>query len=270
MALINDVINDEGITTLDLPGSETGTAADLVSADYLTFLARQATEAEIAHWTDAANAGMSSADIRDAIANSQEASTIVVPIKSLYQAVLNREPSQDELGEAAGKLRDGDRLDDIRDLLTGTGEAVPDAGVTELFVADLYQRLLDRSPDEAGLAGWISSGKSWSEIVDGFVNSPEFQATRASNPDEVGQSEADNSGDLLAALVLSKTQAQDQLDEYIDGLSGLEARGSGDVAPVPSEGGDIPAIQWFGGHAFDAGPEIAIVGGDELEDSGMF
>lgn len=268
MALINDVINDEGITTLDLPGPESDhdSRADVVSAFYLTFLARQATETEVTHWDDLANAGMSDADIRDAIASSKEASTIVVPIKSAYQAVLNREPGQDELREAAGKIREGEPLDDVRDLLIGSGEAMPDTGVTELFVADLYQRLLDRSPDEAGLAGWVSSGKSWSEIVDGFVNSSEYRATWASDPGESEQSEPDDTNELLAAFISSKTQAQDQLDEYIGGLSDLDVPGSGDAAPVPSESVDIPAIKWVDGYAFDAGSEIALVGGEEFED----
>lgn len=273
MALINDVINDEGITTLDLPGPETGDDADpdtdVVSVAYLTFLARQATEAELAHWNDAAGAGLSSEDVRDAIANSQEASTIVAPIKSVYQAIFGREPNQDELVEAAGKIREGDPLEDIRELLTGSGEEMLDTGVAELFVADLYQRLLDRLPDEAGLADWVSSGKTWSEIVDGFVNSSEFQATWESNPDEGGQSETDSSGDVLAALISSKTQAQDQLDKYIGNLDGSEASGLENVMPAPLDDENTPPIQWPDGYAFDAGNEIAVVGGDELEDSGL-
>ena len=48
----------------------------------------------------------------------------------------------------------------------------------------LYQATLDRAPDEAGLLGWsaaLGQGRSYLDTVQGFVDSPEFQAKYGSS-----------------------------------------------------------------------------------------
>ena len=45
------------------------------------------------------------------------------------------------------------------------------------FVTICYQTYLDREPDQAGLNAWVKlldQGRSADEILDGFINSPEF------------------------------------------------------------------------------------------------
>jgi len=49
-------------------------------------------------------------------------------------------------------------------------------------VTSLYLTLLGRSPDSAGLAGWVASmsgGESLQEIQIGFLTSVEYQASGA-------------------------------------------------------------------------------------------
>ena len=45
------------------------------------------------------------------------------------------------------------------------------------FVTLCYHTYLDRNPDQAGLDAWVkllNEGISKEEILDGFINSPEF------------------------------------------------------------------------------------------------
>jgi hypothetical protein len=45
------------------------------------------------------------------------------------------------------------------------------------YVANAYVALLDRQPDEGGLAAWtdvLDKGAERSKVVNGFIDSPEF------------------------------------------------------------------------------------------------
>ena len=63
------------------------------------------------------------------------------------------------------------------------GEAQDES--VEAFVTRCYRIILSRNPDQEGLANWVKSltsgNKSAAEVVDGFVNSQEFQNKQLNN-----------------------------------------------------------------------------------------
>lgn len=67
------------------------------------------------------------------------------------------------------------------------GEAQDES--VEAFVTRCYRIILSRNPDQEGLANWVKSltsgNKSAAEVVDGFVNSQEFQNKQLNNADSV-------------------------------------------------------------------------------------
>lgn len=104
----------------------------------------------------------------------------------LYQAVLDRAP--DVAGHNAWTARlvlEGQAAVDIAQGFMGSPEfqarfgMVDDAG----FVTLLYNNVLERAPDDAGLARWtgdLDAGASRADVVLGFANSAEFiQSTAA-------------------------------------------------------------------------------------------
>lgn len=99
----------------------------------------------------------------------------------LYKAALNRSPDKTGLGFQMKALDDGASLLQIAQNFILSPEFSTRYGSlnNEQFVTQLYQNVLSRGPDTAGLSfhvGRLNSNVSRSEILVGFSESPENQA----------------------------------------------------------------------------------------------
>ncbi|WP_339115215.1 DUF4214 domain-containing protein [Thioclava sp. GXIMD2076] len=123
-------------------------------------------------------------------------------VTQLYQNVLGRAP--DAAGLKSWTTFLGQEGNSRADVVVGFSEStefsrnmqsevldMSRAGYQESWADDvfrLYQATLGRAPDLAGLTVWttaLSQGKSFGDVVDGFVNSPEFQQSYG-NVDDAG------------------------------------------------------------------------------------
>ncbi|MCJ7874855.1 DUF4214 domain-containing protein [Phaeobacter sp. J2-8] len=97
----------------------------------------------------------------------------------LYQATLDRTPDQKGLEAWTSRLMDGQAYTTIAEGFTNSTEFQNIYGAldSEEFVRLLYQNVLDREPDLAGLTNWtraIDEGGSREAVVRGFAQSSEF------------------------------------------------------------------------------------------------
>jgi Ca2+-binding RTX toxin-like protein len=85
----------------------------------------------------------------------------------------------------------------------------------------VYEATLGRAPDQEGLTNWVqelNGGATLQSVVDGFVNSTEFQADYGAN---LGNSQFVT---LLYENVLHREPDQSGLDNWVAGLNGGETR----------------------------------------------
>jgi len=98
----------------------------------------------------------------------------------IYQAALGRVPDGPGQAAWASHLADGTRtLDTVAAGFVGSAEFARVYGALDnrAFVALLYDNVLERAPDAAGLTGWtglLAGGTSRAEVVLGFSQSAEF------------------------------------------------------------------------------------------------
>lgn len=97
----------------------------------------------------------------------------------LYRATLDRSPDQPGLEAWSTRLTTGEEYTSIASGFTNSVEFQNIYGTLDNdgFVYQLYQNVLNRSPDVAGLANWISvitEGGSREDVVRGFAQSHEF------------------------------------------------------------------------------------------------
>lgn len=103
----------------------------------------------------------------------------------LYQATLDRVPDPGGFTFWTGQLGQGMPLGTVVSGFTGSAEFLRTYDVTEdsAFVTLLYENVLGRAPDAAGLAGWTdglgSGALSREDVVMGFAASPEFKRAMA-------------------------------------------------------------------------------------------
>jgi trimeric autotransporter adhesin len=91
-------------------------------------------------------------------------------IKSYYENILQRTPSDDEVNSWVAPINSGAlNIEQVKAAFINSPEAQNVHAVTRL-----YQAAFGRVPDKDGLKGWVNSGKSMDEIADGFVGSQEF------------------------------------------------------------------------------------------------
>lgn len=97
----------------------------------------------------------------------------------LYQATLDRAPDQQGLDGWSLKLSSGQEYDVIARGFTNSLEFLNNYGALDNigFVNQLYQNVLDRAADTAGLNAWVGrleGGSTREDIVHGFAQSREF------------------------------------------------------------------------------------------------
>jgi hypothetical protein len=120
-------------------------------------------------------------------------------ISQLYQSILGRAPDPSGLAYWQGQLANGVPLESIKQQFqagpeaqaraaqttpaTSTTAAAPAAGADQ--ISGLYQSILGRTPDAAGLAYWqsqLQKGVPIASIAQQFQASPEAKTNKAANP----------------------------------------------------------------------------------------
>lgn len=175
MSTFANAVSAEGVTTMSVDLSET----DTVRALYEDILRRDADAAGLDAWISALQSGTSVAEARNALIESAEAAAVIDPLVRIYEAAFGRVPDEAGLSGWAAEFRAGKSFLEIAEGFAGSQEFAnryPEAGNGDLsgFITALYRNTLGREPEEAGLNGWLNSGKSVAEILVGFSESQEF------------------------------------------------------------------------------------------------
>ena len=115
---------------------------------------------------------------------SAEAQTVVDPIVWLYEAAFDRAPDVGGITNWVIQVDNGVGAQAIAQGFTGSAEFVADYGSLNsinptTFINSLYENVLGRTSDAAGLAGWLSvlgtpTVASEAAVLQGFVKSSEF------------------------------------------------------------------------------------------------
>jgi hypothetical protein len=166
------------LTLLDAIGWNT--LAPTIAADYKTILQRPAGIAEQNGWVLAqAGAGLTDAQVRGLIENSQEAVQYVDPVVRLYQAAFDRVPDQGGLTVNVDALHAvGSDLAIAQAFVFASEFAAHYGGTTvnSAFISALYQNVLGRSGSPAEILSWQNSGNDAAHLLIGFSDSSEFIA----------------------------------------------------------------------------------------------
>jgi len=112
------------------------------------------------------------------------------PVSGLYQSLLGRAPDAAGLAYWNQQLASGKSIQDIQNAFMQTPEYQqknPTATATQANdpISGLYQSLLGRAPDAAGLQYWqnaLKSGQSIQDITNAFKTSPEYKQKNPINP----------------------------------------------------------------------------------------
>ncbi|MEX2560843.1 MAG: DUF4214 domain-containing protein, partial [Pirellulales bacterium] len=153
---------------------------------YLDVLNRQAGEAEIQFWIGVLDNGGSREQIAFGFLNSDEHLRNLVD--SLYQHLLSRSAEPDGRDFWVSLIQSGVAEDEIVIGIAASDEYFNLHGSTnQTFVAGLYNDLLGRAPDAAGLLFWesqMSAGASRGQVAASFVNSDEFHGLLVDDPND--------------------------------------------------------------------------------------
>lgn len=167
-----------------------------ISGYYTSILQRDPTSSELSSLVSSVDSGAQTlTQVRDALIASSEASTFVFPVARIYQAVFGREPDSAGFDVNVDALRGGLQLVELATAFVASQEFLNRFGtrdVTEAYIEALYQNVLGRGSDAAGLAGWLASGQSAAQILIGFSESLEFQNNY--NPSVVNFLQAQSTG----------------------------------------------------------------------------
>jgi len=156
---------------------------NVVTQDYANILYRTPTTAEANSWASLLDASVfTAAQVASSIANSVEATTVVDPLVRLYQAAFNRAPDKAGLTAWVAAVNAGTSISTVASLFTQStefstlyGSATPSGSA---YAAALYQNVLGRAPDAAGLAAWTAALNAGTVnaagALLGFSNSAEF------------------------------------------------------------------------------------------------
>ncbi|WP_372593542.1 DUF4214 domain-containing protein [Actinotalea sp.] len=129
-------------------------AEDFVRALYRDLLGRTGSSTEVAGWVDALGRGMSRQEVATAMTQTPE--WIESVITRFYQDTLGREPDAAGLAGWVAAARSGMPVAQIAAAFYGSPEYFARVGGDRgVWVRDLYDVLLFRAPDAAGVAHWL-------------------------------------------------------------------------------------------------------------------
>lgn len=154
----------------------------MVMQQYRDFLGREGDIGGVINWTNAIQAGMSKPQVIESFFSSQEFQNTTAPIVRLYWAFFNRIPDYGGLTNWTTAYRGGMSLSAIATEFAASQEFLNTYGALNntQFVTLLYQNVLGRQPDPAGLSNWVNAlnnGLSRGDAMIGFSESTEFKAT---------------------------------------------------------------------------------------------
>lgn len=155
---------------------------------YSRFLGRDADSAGVNYWQqqldgNSVNAVQATLDF----IQSSEFSDTVAPIARLYYATLDRIPDADGLLYWITAYQNGTPISQISNGFMASDEfqsKYGDLSENRDFLNQLYQNVLGRAADSAGIDYWLElmeQGLSRSDVVDGFANSAEFSQAKGAD-----------------------------------------------------------------------------------------
>jgi alpha-tubulin suppressor-like RCC1 family protein len=152
---------------------------------YRDLLFRPGEPSGVDAWAAAIGSGVMRERAVDAFVMSGESLESLWPAARLYFASFGRPPDFDGLVFNARMLRDGAVTREyMATHFAGSPEFIATYGALDdvQFVTRLYANVLGRAPDPDGLAGWVAQlqgGATRGQVVLGFSDSAEFQASSA-------------------------------------------------------------------------------------------
>ena len=153
---------------------------DFVQRVFQGFLRRDADAEALSTFAGALTAGaVTHGVVVETVMNSPEFGSFVAPVSRLYLAALLRVPDAPGLDNWVAFVRAGNSLQAAADAFAATPEFINRYGAMDdaAYVTALYENILGREPDSAGLADWVSQlgtgAATRAQILIGFAQSPE-------------------------------------------------------------------------------------------------
>ncbi len=159
-----------------------GTNTQFVKRMYLDFLGRPADAAGLAYWTGQIDSGAQTrAQVAIFFFNSVEFKDTGLYITNAYTAVLNRDPDYPGWLFWFTQVRNGQAKIGIVNSFIASPEFVQTYGSLNntQFVQLVYQNVLGRPADAAGLAYWVgrlAAGETRAQMMNDFMTSAEYAA----------------------------------------------------------------------------------------------
>jgi sugar lactone lactonase YvrE len=166
--------------TLFAQGHPSGLAdADYVQLVFRGFLRRAADTGALGTFGSALTAGtVTHASLVQTLLTSTEFNTFVAPVSRLYMAAFHRVPDAGGLDNWVAYVRAGNPLQSAADAFVASPEFQLTYGSLNdtQYVTLLYENVLGREPDPAGLTNWtgqLASGWTRGQVLIGFSESQE-------------------------------------------------------------------------------------------------
>jgi hypothetical protein len=177
---------NEGRNPLVKDNDVFGNARLFSMQQYRDFLSREGETAGVTAWTNLITGGTyTRLQVINAFLLSDEFAGVIAPVVRLYFATFLRIPDYAGLIFNAGLVRSNTvTLTYLADYFTASPEFVATYGALDntQFVTLLYNNVLNRAPDAAGLAGWVSflnGGYTRGQVLLGFSDSVDYLAAQA-------------------------------------------------------------------------------------------
>lgn len=149
---------------------------------YRDLMFREAAAPEWQYWQNILDAGkLGKTDLVSVFLDSSEFQGGAGAVARLYYSALERTPDRAGLVYWTQQLSGGEALRTVAGDIAGSAEFTAKYGALDSagFVDQLYQNVLGRPADRAGLAYWdsaLAAGTSRGEVLLGFAQSAEFKA----------------------------------------------------------------------------------------------
>ncbi len=202
---------------------------NLIDADYQKFLSRLPTSTEVTYYLNELNNGQSDANLLAGFAGSAEfykasGGTDAAWVNAMYQAILGRTPTSDEVSYYVNSLASGNTRNNV-----SLGFATSPEHEAQVITYD-YGKYLDRAPSSAELSFYVNeyaSGISNENIIAGFVGSTEFAAIQSANGTSASVN-AYNFVDAAYKTILNRAATPSELSAGVNQL-------------IPAPASQIPA-----------------------------
>jgi hypothetical protein len=174
-------LNGDGQTTTLFAQGYPSDLADtnFVQLVFQGFLRRPADSGELSTFGGALNAGtVTRGALVGSLLSSTEFNQYIAPVSRLYMAAFRRAPDEGGLDNWVAYVRAGNTLQSAADAFVASQEFQLTYGSLNdtQYVSLLYENVLGREPDSAGLADWtgqLSAGATRGQVLIGFSESQE-------------------------------------------------------------------------------------------------